>query len=413
VCGLLLIPILRLPTASIAVTGAVLIVYSYLGVIPIHLPTMESFQAQAAAATRVYAEGSFVQILAFRWRETNNFIVPLLLLTLPRTLGVILLGVAAWRSNLLTTHRNFWAPILLVSGTIGIVGTALHSDLAAHVPLAFAYAAAVLLWIPRAPLLAAGGQMALTNYLTQSVVFSLVFYGFGLGYFGRLGVASTTAAGLAFYLVQLVFSRWWLLRFHFGPAEWLWRSLTYGRRQPFLRGSQLTLTHAGARVVAVGISLFAVPLIHGGIPWILGVRGPHWGWTPARSPGIVNYLGLLSAGGALALLVWILVTTLSEIHLLPERSALSLRPARLLKTGPYAWSRHPLYVAEILLWLGVACYLGSPVVMAVIVAGAVFVVTIVIPREEHALETYFGDEYREYRQRVPVLTYLKPPRRAS
>ena len=401
VCGLLLIPLLRLPTTLIALMGAVLIALSYLGVIPIAFPGTQSLQTQAAEATRVYAEGSFAEIFFFRWRETNHFILPLLLLTLPRTLGVILLGVAAWRSNLLTTRRNLWVPILLVSGTIGITGTVLHIDWAAHVPLAFAYVAAVLLWLPKAPLLAAGGQMALTNYLTQSVVFSLVFYGYGFGYFGRLGVASTAAAGLTLYVAQMLFSRWWLFHFQFGPAEWLWRSLTYGRRQPFLRGSQLTLSPAGARVMSVFIILFMVPLIHGGIPWILGGRGPHWGWTPAHSPGIVNYLGPLLAGGAMALLVWILATTLSQVHLMRERWAIGLRPARLVQTGPYAWTRHPLYVAELLLWLGGGCYLGSPAVMAVGIAGAVLVVTIVVPREERALESYFGDEYREYRKRVP------------
>lgn len=411
VCGLLLIPILRLPATWIALAGAVLLATA----IPIELPNTQALQAHAAAATRVYATGSYLEILAFRWHETRYYISPLLLLTLPRTLGVILLGVAAWRAELLTKRRSFWLPILLISGAIGIAGTALHIDWVSTVPLAFAYAAAVLLWVPRAPLLAAGGQMALTNYLAQSVVFSLVFYGYGLGYFGRLEIAPTAAAGLIFYLVQLVCSLWWLLHFHFGPAEWLWRSLTYGRRQPFLRESSLTLSHTGARVLSVVVTLFAVPLIHGGIPWLLGRQGPHWGWTPNSSPGIVNYAGLLFVGGAIALLVWILVTTLSEIRLMPARFPLGLRPARLLQTGPYAWTRHPLYFAEILLWLGVACYLGSPVVLTVIAVGTVLAVTMVIPREEHALENYFGDEYREYRKRVPSLADLKsyPRRRAS
>ena len=335
-------------------------------------------------------------------------------MTLPKTLGVILLGVAAWRSDPLTKRRNLLPLIFVISATAGIAGTALHMDLAAHVPLAFAYAAAVLLWIPNAPLLAAGGQMALTNYLTQSVVFSLVFYGFGLGQFGRLQVLPVTAAGIAFYLAQLAFSRWWLRSFHFGPVEWLWRSLTYGRRQPMLREGEFTLSHNGTRVVAVLVILFAVPLVHGGVPWILSGWGPHWGRTAAGSPWIVNSSGLLLVASAIALLVWILVTTLREIPFMPPRVALGLRPARLVQTGPYAWTRHPIYIAEILLWLGLATYFGSPIVMAVIVAGAIFGRKIVIPREERALETHFGDEYREYRKRVPFLTDLKPhPRRRA
>ncbi len=406
-CGLLLIPFLRLPTALIAVAGAVLILVSHFGGLPIEFPATHTLHTQAAEAARVYADGGFVEILVFRWTETRNFILPLLLLTLPKTLGVMLLGLASWRSDLLTGRRDLWPPILVVSAAIGITGTALHLDLAAHVPLAFAYAAAVLLWIPSAPLLAAGGQMALTNYLTQSIVFCFVFYGYGLGQFGRIGVLPAAAAGIAFYLVQLVFSRWWLRRFRFGPAEWFWRSCSYGRRQPMLRDGQFTLSHAGACALSVFVLLVAVPLIHGGIPWILSARGPHWGWTAAGQPSLVNSAGLLLVAGSLALLVWILVAALGEIPLMPPRVTLGLRPSRLVQTGPYAWTRHPLYVAEILLWLGLATYFGSPIMLAVIAAGAVLGSRIVIPREERALESYFGDEYREYRKRVPLLTDLK------
>jgi uncharacterized protein len=79
--------------------------------------------------------------------------------------------------------------------------------------------------------------MALSNYLAQSAIFSLLFYGFGLGLFGRLGSAITAPLGLAVFAAQLVASEWWLRQFRFGPAEWLWRSLTYGRRQPMRRAS--------------------------------------------------------------------------------------------------------------------------------------------------------------------------------
>jgi uncharacterized protein len=80
------------------------------------------------------------------------------------------------------------------------------------------------------------GRMCVTNYLMQSVICTLVFYpcyvlgaGGGMGYLGVLGFA----AGL--YTVQAIVSRTWLQHFRFGPVEWLWRSLTYGRRQPMKR----------------------------------------------------------------------------------------------------------------------------------------------------------------------------------
>ena len=76
------------------------------------------------------------------------------------------------------------------------------------------------------------GRMAFTNYLAQSVILGWIFYGYGLGLFGRLGVASALAIGLAVYFVQVPFSAWWLRRYRYGPVEWLWRTLMYGAAQP-------------------------------------------------------------------------------------------------------------------------------------------------------------------------------------
>ena len=82
---------------------------------------------------------------------------------------------------------------------------------------------------------AAVGQMALTNYLLHSVILTTVFYGYGLGLYAsvpRLGQMGFVAAVIA---LQLIVSPWWLARYRFGPVEWLWRSLTYRRRQPMRR----------------------------------------------------------------------------------------------------------------------------------------------------------------------------------
>ncbi len=410
VCGLLLIPALGLRVPLLVLGGAALIAVSYFVPLPVPLPSTQAMQLQAGAATRVYAQGGFAEILVFRWHETVRFMLPLLLLTLPKTLGVMLLGVAGWRSELLTARRSWWLPIFVAAAALGIAGTALHIEVLNHIPLAFAYGAAVLLWLPRAPLLAAGGQMALTNYLAQSVVFGLIFYGYGLGQFGGMGVVPAALGGVGFYVAQLLFSRAWLRRFRFGPVEWLWRSLTYGRRQPMLREGDFTLSHGGTRTLILLVFLVAMPLIHVGIPCLLGTGGPHWGWTGGVA-GLVNYSGLLVAASGAVLLVWILITNLGEVPHLPPRVRLGLRPARLVQTGPYAWTRHPIYLAEGLLWLGLGLYFGSPVVLAVLSAGAVAVFLWVIPREERALEAYFGDQYRHYRQRVPALPGLAPPAR--
>lgn len=80
--------------------------------------------------------------------------------------------------------------------------------------------------------LASVGQMALTNYLMQSVICAIVFTGAGFGWFGQLQRYELYYVVLTIWIVQLLWSPWWLRRFQFGPAEWLWRSLTYANRQP-------------------------------------------------------------------------------------------------------------------------------------------------------------------------------------
>ena len=87
-------------------------------------------------------------------------------------------------------------------------------------------------WARRLAWLAPAGRMALTNYLLQSLVCTLVFYHYGLGYFEQLARAWQVPFVLALFLAQVLLSRWWLRRFRFGPMEWLWRSLTYLKPQP-------------------------------------------------------------------------------------------------------------------------------------------------------------------------------------
>jgi uncharacterized protein len=90
-------------------------------------------------------------------------------------------------------------------------------------------------WNRTLQLLAPVGRMALTNYLGQSVICIFIFYGFGLGWYRRVGPTAALGITIAVFAAQAAVSAWWLQRFRYGPAEWAWRSLTYGRRQPFRR----------------------------------------------------------------------------------------------------------------------------------------------------------------------------------
>jgi uncharacterized protein len=79
---------------------------------------------------------------------------------------------------------------------------------------------------------AAVGRMALTNYLAQSLILTTVFYGYGLGLYGSVPRIWQMAFVVVVITAQLLWSKWWLERYRFGPAEWVWRSLTYWQRQP-------------------------------------------------------------------------------------------------------------------------------------------------------------------------------------
>lgn len=84
--------------------------------------------------------------------------------------------------------------------------------------------------------LAPVGRMALTNYLGQSVIAIAIFYGLGLGWYGRVGPTAAVGVCVGIFAAQALASAWWLRLFQFGPAEWAWRSLTYGRKQPLRSG---------------------------------------------------------------------------------------------------------------------------------------------------------------------------------
>ena len=111
-------------------------------------------------------------------------------------------------------------------------------------PMGFAYAAGFALAFSRsenAPgwkLLSSPGRMACTNYLGQSVIGIFLFYGIGLGLGNRVGLLGTELIALGVYAFQILFSSLWMRAFAFGPVEWVWRMLTYGKRLPLRRLDQ-------------------------------------------------------------------------------------------------------------------------------------------------------------------------------
>jgi uncharacterized protein len=177
-------------------------------------------------------------------------------------LAVMLLGMAALRLGLVQGHwhRRWLVALMLVGYGVGLplASGETRALLAAdfdpgiraqwlvvydlrRIAIAAGHLGLVLLlcqadavpWLRRK--LSAVGRMALSNYLGQSLIGALIFYSVGLGLFGRYtGWHLYVFVGLI-WILQIVASNWWLARFRFGPAEWLWRSLTYRQRQPFRR----------------------------------------------------------------------------------------------------------------------------------------------------------------------------------
>lgn len=189
-------------------------------------------------ANRIYATGGFLDVLAFRLREIP-LIASLHAFIFLRTIGLFLVGALAWRSGILQNARGLF---VIALPAIGLGAALLHASIEplGTILLPLGYGAAILgiasfergkrLLGWAAPL----GRMAFTNYVAQSVIFGWIFYGYGLGLFGRLGITQALVIGIVVYAGQVLFSAWWLRHYRYGPLEWLWRTLMYGARQPML-----------------------------------------------------------------------------------------------------------------------------------------------------------------------------------
>lgn len=142
--------------------------------------------------------------------------------------GVARNAAEHWRleySYFLGAQWNYWGSIFAAFGWIGLV-------------LALWKSGALRGAVAR---LAAAGRMAFTCYILETLICTTVFYGHGLGYFGSVGRMGQIVIIVAIWALLLVLAPWWLARFRFGPLEWLWRTLTYGRIEPLARDGDSSL----------------------------------------------------------------------------------------------------------------------------------------------------------------------------
>ena len=137
-------------------------------------------------------------------------------------LGVIAMSRARWEvfySFFVGTQFNYWGSVAVSLGWIGLF---------------------ISLWLTAAlgglaARLVAVGRTAFSGYILTSLICTFVFYGHGLGLFGRVGRPGQWLVTLIVWTTLLIVAPLWLERFRFGPLEWLWRTITYGERQPMLR----------------------------------------------------------------------------------------------------------------------------------------------------------------------------------
>jgi uncharacterized protein len=107
--------------------------------------------------------------------------------------------------------------------------------------LTVGYAAGLILIIghfkghPMIARVAATGRAAFSNYLGTSIIMTTIFYGYGFGLFGDVSRAGLWGFVVVAWAIMLLWSKPWLTKFHYGPLEWLWRSLARGKMQPMRR----------------------------------------------------------------------------------------------------------------------------------------------------------------------------------
>lgn len=225
--------------------------------------TTQNYQRLAQASMRAYAQGDLTTI--FRQRMSDfQLQYSRIIFTAPQILAMFLLGLYIGRKGILQNvgaHLPFIYQVRRIGLIVGVISNlsfvisqelynplipsalglinALSYSIGTISLCSFYLAALTLLvqqpyWQEKFSTIAAVGRLALSNYLLQSLIGTMIFYHYGLALYGQIGPALCLLLSLLIYLGQVVLSLWWLRYFQFGPLEWCWRALTYGKCPPLL-----------------------------------------------------------------------------------------------------------------------------------------------------------------------------------
>lgn len=246
--------------AYLAAVGLMLLLGALMLLVPDEVTAAQATHAQAAieAQRQAYGHGTYGQAVLQRLRDFGASLGALLVVG-PQVLGMFLIGSWFARSGAIAhpgAHQRLftwlrrgalplglalmlvctWYQPWLAPGRFDLRSAAVYGGSAlAGLLMCLGYLAWGVRWSHALRWLAPAGRMALSNYLGQSLVCTLLFYGYGLGWFEQMGRAWQLLFAVALFAAQVALSRAWLRHFRFGPMEWLWRAITYWRWPPLRR----------------------------------------------------------------------------------------------------------------------------------------------------------------------------------
>jgi uncharacterized protein len=271
VAGMLALPMLEWPARKQLYVGLVLYVLGLLAMVALLGGSLvagglgdaadqagQDALDGARAEVVLYRGGSYAEIVETTAAEHAGQLVQEVLLVVPtETLPLMLIGMALFRMGLFSggidrARMRRWGWIGVIAGVLVTVPIVLwpyraefpffltlfvFNGLArmGQLPMVLGLAALLALWAPAAARgwlgsrFVAAGRMAFSNYLGTSILMMFVFHGWALGLFGELGRLELLGVVLAAWVLMLGWSRAWLPHFRYGPLEWLWRCLTYGK----------------------------------------------------------------------------------------------------------------------------------------------------------------------------------------
>lgn len=215
-------------------------------------------------ALQTYSTGTFTEIFNQRLQE-YGYIFNALIYFVPNILAMFLVGMVLARKAVfenISSNIKFFKKLLIISLPIAIVGniiflysfsnismTEINTSYILYMTgsgiggpaMTFVYISLIVMFFKSRmhlqifKLFSKAGRMALTNYISHSVICSFLFYSYGFGLYGKVNILQGIIITILIFSAQLVWSHYWLKHYRFGPLEWLWRTLTYRKAQKMKR----------------------------------------------------------------------------------------------------------------------------------------------------------------------------------